>query len=243
MHPPGRLHSFITMEFIKIISFGGAVTGFILSAYLVVKKRRSSARLLALYLCCIATFLLEPVSGLGISKKIISTALACFSLIAGPALFLYTRACLHSESARARQWVHFIPAALLFLLILISPSEKPTGKETPTDELILYGLFILQLLGYTAAAVQMTLRIVGDKEELLTRMKLGFVRSLVYVSTLLFVFSFCCTIFAWNASSSVVHFVQVLLTVIVLIVVFLNIETLEHHDKLQVPQRQQSADL
>src|SRR5688572_2741250 len=125
------------MDFLKIMSFGGAAVGLMLALHLAMHKSGHAAKLLALYLFCIAAFLLEPVSDAGTFKNILSVLLACLSFVAGPALFLYARSRFDPSAWKATCWIHFIPAIVLLILILLSLPLKPAPAEAPADELIL----------------------------------------------------------------------------------------------------------
>jgi hypothetical protein len=221
------------MEFLKIISFGGAAIGLLLSLHLAVNKRGLPIRLLASYLFCVAMFLLEPVAGSGFLKSVLTVVLACVSFVIGPVLFLYTRFRFDPKGWKVIYWIHFLPAAVILLLMLMSLPVQPVSKKSSTDELVLYGLFVTQLFGYTGAALVCVLRHARNtNSEIAARMHISFTRSLVYASIGLFSFSVFSTLLALNKSSLFANIIQLLLNAIIFIVAFLNADALESHKEV-----------
>jgi hypothetical protein len=219
---------FYKMDFLTIISLGMATIGVLIAVQLACNTRTLSTRLLALYLFCMAIFLIEPVSLPGVMKHIVSVLLAFVTFAIGPALFLYTKIQLHTGTWKTKYLLHFMPAFLVLILIILSLPSKPAKTEAQTDEIILYLLFIIQLFTYTGAALlQLLGYTTSSSVEPVDRMQTSFVRCIVYASLLLFSFSAMSTFIGWNGSQIFVNVIQLLLSSIIFIVALLNGDVLD----------------
>jgi hypothetical protein len=220
------------MDFLKIISLILASIGVLISIQLAFNARAVATRFLALYLFCVAIFLLEPVTISGPMKNIVSVLLAFLTFTIGPALFLYTRFQLRPGTWKKITLLHFIPALLILVLILLSLPFQPAKAESQTDEIVLYLLFIIQLFAYTGAALFQLLRYPANSSSgNVERMQTSFVRWIVYASLLLFSFSVMSTFLGWNRSQIFVNAIQILLSLIIFVVTLLNGDVLDRRQR------------
>ena len=209
-----------------VVTICGAVFGILISAHLFHIRNNRAAQALGIYLMSISILLLEPVMDERIiSEKITAILLSTSSLLVGPALFVY---CNLSLNRSVSLW-HFLPALILFILILFTPATDFTQNESP-GELLLYGMFTVQLFAYTFLSLRLVFRW-REGTEMSGRMTYAFVRMLTSASLGLFSFSFLSTIAGLNKGNIFVAIVQILLTVIIVIIALVNTEGLERRPK------------
>jgi hypothetical protein len=165
-------------------------------------------------------------------KNIVSVLLAFLTFATGPALFLYTRLQLYPGTWKKINLLHFIPALVLFILILLSLPFQPVKAEAQADEVVLYLLFIVHLFSYTGAALFLLLRYPANSpSENVVRMQINFVGWIVYASLALFSFSAMSTFLGWNRSQIFLNVIQLLLSLIIFIVALLNGDVLDRRQR------------
>ncbi len=126
--------------------------------------------------------------------------------------------------------LHFIPAGILLILMLATP--QPTGPvQESSGDIILYLLFICQVLTYSLISFLVIWKEKkrSDPEFPLQHFHLNFVLFLVSGSLVLFIYSFASTLLGFNNSFPFKLSIQAVLTLIIIIIVLLNAETLENH--------------
>jgi hypothetical protein len=164
------------------------------------------------------------------------------AFIMGPALYLYCRMRIARDKPTFRSMVHFLPATLLLILVMISPSPE-NGSSASTDEVVLYAIFILMLFTYVFLSLRTVLRKPKISVHIQESMPVSFVRMLVYSSLLLITYSLAGTIIKFNGSEVFVGTVQVLLNLIIIIIALLNTEGLQRRPTAEWVERSQSPSL
>ena len=154
------------------------------------------------------------------------------SFMIPPMLFLYCKYRLQNRM----QWrkvniLHFIPAAILLILMVAIPQRTDSVQESSAD-IILYLLFVCQVFTYSIISF---LLIWKEKkrhnpEFPLQQFHLNFVLFLVIGSLAFFIYSFASTLLGFNNSFEFKLSIQVVLILIIIFIVLLNAETLENHE-------------
>jgi hypothetical protein len=227
--------------FVEIISGSGACFGILLSIHLFLVRANTASTFLGVYLLSLSIQLLEPLSGYApLSAKVVGTLMGTCAFIMGPALYIYCRMRVNKEKATFRTAVHFIPAATLLALLMISPSPQDTVKAS-TDEVVLYAIFVLLLFSYMLLSLKAVLQKNGMHLHIQERMQISFVRMLVYSSLVLFVYSLVGTIAQFNGSKVFLTTVQVLLNIVIIVIALLNTEGLERRQAKEWVNEAESA--
>ena len=229
--------------FIEIISGCGACLGILLSFHLLLLRRRTASTFLSLYLLSLSIQLLEPLSGYApFSAKFMSTLMGTCAFIMGPALYLYCRMRIARDKLTFRSVVHFLPATLLLIIVIISPTPE-NGSRASTDEVVLYAVFILILFTYGFLSLRTVLGKAKIHVHIQESMPASFVRMLVYSSLFLFTYSLVGTIIKFNGSEVFVATVQVLLNFIIIVIALLNTEGLEQRPAKEWVEASESPSL
>jgi hypothetical protein len=208
--------------------------GLALSIHLIFSgKNKIPAKILGWYTLLLTLSSLEPL------KLYLSTAtypfevgVAVGSFMIAPMLFLYCKYRIQNRT----QWrkvniLHFIPAAILLILMLAAP--QPTGPvQESSAEFILYLLFAAQVFTYSIISFLLIWKKKkrGNPEFPLQQFHLNFVLFLVIGSLALFIYSFASTLLCFNNSFEFKVSIQIVLTLIIIFIVLLNAETLENHE-------------
>jgi hypothetical protein len=148
------------------------------------------------------------------------------AFIMGPALYLYCRMRIARDKPTFRSMFHFLPATLLLIIVMISPSPEK-GSSASTDEVVLYAIFILMLFTYAFLSLRTVLGKAKIPVHIWESMPVSFVRMLVYSSLLLFTYSLAGTLIRFNGSEVFVVTVQVLLNLVIIVIALLNTEGLQ----------------
>lgn len=190
-----------------------------------------SAKLLGVYTFLLTLSSVEPLTIHLATPYWAGAMIGTGAFMIGPMLYLY---CLY-RTAGIKQWkrkniIHFLPAAVLLFLIIISPRPPVDAPESETD-IILYLLFIMQLFSYTLISLFLILKTKGQNASpsSLEQFHLNFILILVVSSLVLFGHSFISTMLGANNSVNFRISIQAFLTLLILVVVLLNAETLEDH--------------
>ena len=218
--------------FILLILFV-AMVGITICGHLVFfQSKNIKAKMLGWYTLLLTISSVEPL------KQFIGDHIKLFfevlvgtgAFMIGPTLFLYCNYRLLNKP----YWIkadalHFIPALVIFLLMFSAPAAQP-GEESVAD-VIFYFIFISHLFTYTLKSFLLVLR---EKKRhrpqaLREQFHLPFLACLVTSSFVLFAYSFLSTLFGLNEASHFKLCVQGLLTLIIIVIVLLNAETLENH--------------
>jgi hypothetical protein len=195
-------------------------------------SEKVSAKLLGGYTFLLTLSSLEPLTIHLAAPYWAETMIGMGAFMIGPTLYLYC----HYRISGIKQWkrnniVHFLPAAILLFLIIISPRPPVDAGESETD-IILYLLFVIQLFSYTMISLFLILKTKGQKASpsSLEQFHLSFILILVVSSLVLFGHSFISTMLGANQTVNFRISIQAFLTLLILVVVLLNAETLEDHN-------------
>lgn len=214
----------------SIASIG--LLGAAMSLHLILHKWNSiPAKILGGYTFLLTLSSLEPL------KEYLSTAsffaeiiVAVGSFMIGPMLFLYCKYRLKDKV----QWnkldtFHFVPAGLILILILAGSGSV---EEDTTADIIFYLLFICQIFAYslTSFSIVWKKKLPGASDISIQKFHLNFVFGLVISSLILFAYSFGSTILGFNDSLNFKIFIQAFLSLVIIVIVFLNAEALEDHE-------------
>ncbi|HYG17984.1 MAG TPA: hypothetical protein VD816_03610 [Ohtaekwangia sp.] len=229
------MEKFSFIELLVLVEF---LVSSILGLHLIISRRNLPGRLLGFYTLIIGITAAEPILiQVTPARSAMETIVAVCSFLLGPSLYLYTRYRLGKIRWRMYDFFHGLPALILLLLMLLTPAPEPAvGPETtPPDEVVLYGLFVLQLLGYTlpalfAAARKRLHTVTGMRQE----MQHVFVMPLIIASLMLFLYSFITSLVPLGRPMLVAT-IQVLLGVVILVIALLNAEGLEQHQNRHSP--------
>jgi hypothetical protein len=215
----------------SIASIG--LLGLALSLHLILYGKNSiPAKMLGFYTFLITVASLEPLKEyLNKGSYFAEVVVAVGSFMIGPMLFLYCKYRLCNKI----QWnksdtLHFLPAVLLFIPMMAGPA--PTIAEDGTADIVLYLSFICQIFAYTLTSFffvwKKKSRYISGSS--IQQFHLNFVFGLVISSLILFVYSFGSTLLGFNDSMNFKIFIQVFLSLIIIVIVFLNAEALEDHE-------------
>jgi hypothetical protein len=207
------------------------IAGVALSGIFLLLRKGTAVKLLGLYTVTLALGIAEPLMHVySFSQKTITYyGGVCF--LYGPLLFLYVRCtCQGKHMLAIKDLLHFIPAFLYVLLIMVQPTTPAPANDDALAEVILYELFVCQVLIYMLKAISIFRRSVSngsDNEPV--RMKHAFIRNLVVFSAILFGSSFVFThVFLLTRTFPVPGafqtYIQLGLTFMILLIAFLNTE-------------------
>ena len=237
----GEFNCFLAILFLRmtneifILSIAAiGLLGVALSIHLIFfGKNKVPAKMLGWYTLLLTLSSLEPL------KEYLSSAtypfevgVAVGSFMIAPLLFLYCKSrILNRMQWRKVNFLHFIPAAILLILMLATP--QPTGRvQESSADIILYLLFVCQVFTYSIISILLIWKEKkrGNPEFPLQQFHLNFVLFLVIGSLALFIYSFASTLLGFNKSFEFKLSIQVVLTLIIMFIVLLNAETLENHE-------------
>lgn len=216
------------MNFLEILTLSGSSVGVLIAAHLIARWNSASSIALALYVLSVSLLLLEPLAlTRWIPEKIWLVLIGTLTYAIGPSLYLYTRIRMKGRCRRMNVVIHFLPAIILFVLLVLSPAQSSPAANHD-DELFLYLFFVLQLISYGVASIRLVWR-KSIEEGMAEKMTISFMKTLIYASVALFAFSITCTLLRVNSGVTFVTIVQLLLTIVIVIVALLNTEGLARH--------------
>lgn len=208
--------------------------GFALAVHLILfRKNTVPTKMLGWYTFLLTISSLEPL------KQYLSTQMYLFEIVVGagsfmigPVLFVYCKYRIQNRMHWKRMdFLHFIPAMILLLLMIVSPQNSVSEQESSGD-VMLYLFFVCQVFAYTLTSLFLISKEKkhGNSELLLQQFHLTFILFLVISSLILFVYSFASTLLGFNTSFPFKLSIQAFLTLIIIVIVLLNAETLEDHE-------------
>jgi hypothetical protein len=208
------------------------IIGVVLSVIFLLLKKGIAIKLLGLYTVTLALGIAEPLMHIySFSQKSI-TYYGGISFLYGPLLFLYVRyTCGREQVLAIKDVLHFIPASLYFLLIMIQPTNPAPANKDALAEVIIYELFACQIFVYILKATFVFRRSVSnDGDDDVVKMKYAFIKNLIGFSAILFGSSFICThAFLFTRTFPIPGvfqtYIQLGLTFVILLIAFLNTET------------------
>ena len=207
------------------------IIGVALSIIFFLLKKGIAIKLLGLYTLTLALGIAEPLMHIySFSQKTI-TYYGGVSFLYGPLLFLYVRyTCLGKQVLAIKDLLHFIPAMLYVLLIMIQPTKSASANEDALAEVVLYELFACQVVVYMLKAISIFRRSVSSANvDDVVKMKYAFIKNLVLFSVILFGSSFVFTHMVLLTRTFPVQgafqtYIQLGLTFMILLIAFLNTE-------------------
>ena len=214
----------------SIASIG--LLGVAMSLHLVLHKRNSiPAKILGCYTFLLTLSSIEPLKEyLSTASFFVEIIVAIGSFMIGPMLFLYCKYRLKDTV----QWnkadiFHFVPACLLLILVLAGSGSV---EEDTTADIIFYLLFVCQIFAYsiTSFSIVWKKKMRDASGTSLRQFHLNFVFGLVISSVILFAYSFGSTLVGFNNSLNFKFFIQAFLSLVIIVIVFLNAEALEDHE-------------
>jgi hypothetical protein len=216
---------------LMLLTLAVFVTGVALSIIFLLLKKGVAIKLLGLYTVTLALGIAEPLMHVySFSQKTI-TYYGSISFLYGPLLFLYVRyTCRGKQVLAMADLLHFIPASLYVLLIMIQPATPAPANEDGLAEVILYELFACHVFIYMLNAISVVRRSVADvSDDDVVKMKYAFIKNLVGFSVVLFGTSVVFThVFLFTRTfplpGSFQTYIQLGLTFIILLIAFLNTE-------------------
>ena len=232
------MHRLIRNQYISMINswlmlftLAVFIAGVALSIIFLLLKKGIAIKLLGLYTVTLALGIAEPLMHIySFSHKTI-TYYGGVSFLYGPLLFLYVRyTCLEKQVLAIKDVLHFIPAFLYVLLIMIQPATRAPVNDDPLSEVILYELLVCQVVIYILKAGSNFRRSVANgSEDDVVKMKYAFVKNLITFSAILFGSSFVFThVFLLTRTFPVPGafqtYIQLGLTFMILLIAFLNTE-------------------
>jgi hypothetical protein len=219
------------MQAIEILTISGAAIGTLLSLHLFLLNKTKASAFLGFYVLSLSVLLIEPLAtSLQFTGKIVAVFMGISAFVAGPAIYLYCLSRIRRKPFSPRWLSHFIPAILLAGLIIVSPESEKSLNESE-DEIILYLLFVAQMVSYLTASFRLTTQRQHGTPHIADQMPQSFVTMLVYSSIALFTFSFLSTFIGWNKGNVFVTSVQVLLNIVIIVIALLNTDGLEQRPK------------
>jgi len=215
-----------------LLTFGGVLLSLSLSIHLFILRRGPAANFLALYMLSVCIILLEPAIPLaaGHSLWIGQLFIGAFTFVTGPALFHYCKFRLTQSKFRLGLLWHYVPAFMVFILMSITPES--TINEGGADEVILYLIFVLQILSYAYLSFRIVKKVAS--QIFISQFHLVFVRLLLGAHVSVFVYSFLSTLIRSNVSSVFIDSIQILLNVIIIVVALFNAEGLEKRKSISL---------
>lgn len=136
-----------------IISFLGAIQGSLVSAILWFKKANTANKFFTFFLLLYSIGLLEPyLTSLLQPGNPVLDFLSFSNFLYGPLIYLYV-VHLHKTLSANQTFVHFLPFISGFTLISLIRIFSITLPANGMVDLILFEILIIQLLGYTVAAL------------------------------------------------------------------------------------------
>ena len=206
----------------------------VLGVHLFISRQSSPGKLLGLYTLAIGIAAAEPLLiRVAPARFAMETVVAVASFLLGPLLYLYTCHRIRESRWKIRDLVHGSPALLLLLFMILAPAPdgETASAVAPPDEVILYALFVIQLLGYTLAACVIASRYRFRRPMQIRReMQRAFVMPLITASLILFVYSVITSLIPMNRHT-VTASIQLLLGGVIIVITLLNAENLEKHLK------------
>lgn len=208
--------------------------GFALAIHLILFRKNSvPTKMLGWYTLLLTISSLEPL------KQYFSTSMYLFEIVVGagsfmigPVLFVYCKYRIQNSMYWKRiDFLHFIPAGIFLILMIASPQTSVPEQEASVD-VMLYVFFVCQVFAYTLTSLFLVTKEKkqGNPELLLQQFHLTFILFLVISSLVLFVYSFASTLIGFNTSFPFKLSIQAFLTLIIIVIVLLNAETLENHE-------------
>ncbi len=219
---------------ITVVTFAGILFGSLVSIHFLLIKR--AMKWLGGYTLLLTLSLVENLVS---EFPTILTALGSLTLLYGPFLFLYVKArVMPYEPGSLSVLKHFIPFFTYALTIALSSSKHQHGDDG-TLELVIYELLFIQIFTY----IILSLRLIGQRtrwigdDYLTDRMQTIFLKTLVYVSLLLFASSFLAThIFLLTEVRESTGFrfsIQIGLCMVLFIIALLNTETIQRENMVK----------
>jgi AraC-like DNA-binding protein len=194
MFPGAVMHPQLT------ISLLGALQGVLLAAMLFVKGRGNPAiRMLGLYVCFFSIGLLENLVNQhkqSVFMEIIASFLGNSSYLYGPFLYLFVQYfTVKQRRFREKDFVHFIPFSVFFLidLVLIVNGKKGQFTAIAGIELLQFEILVIQLLTYNITILIMLRRHHQSLLQTYSNIRqtdLFWLRLLLLIITGIYVFSF-----------------------------------------------------
>lgn len=167
--------------FIFIISAVASTGGFLLGAFVIKYARgydKPTAILLGMYMVLFSVGLSEPLWDYLSMPKAISKILSSYAFALGPTLFLYVK--VHSKPLKKLDLIHFIPFLLYFFAVI------QVEKVSLTLELILYELFIAQIIMYSIFSIYLSASLYEMPMAYASRLRREFTMKWSKVSLVLF---------------------------------------------------------
>jgi hypothetical protein len=221
----------MTNDWLTLLTLTVFATGIVLSVIFLLLKRGIAIKLLGLYTVTLALGVAEPLMHIySFSQKSI-TYYGGISFLYGPLLFLYVRyTCRREQVFAIKDMLHFIPASLYFLLIMIQPTNPAPVNKDVLGEVIIYELLACQVFIYMLKAISVFRRSVSNTgyDDVL-RMKYTFIKNLIGFSAILFGSSFVFThAFLFTRTFPIPGafqaYIQLGFTFMILLIAFLNTE-------------------
>lgn len=192
---------------------------------------RVPAKLLGAYTMLIAITSTEPLSTFVQAelKRFLIGIIAICSVMIGPLLFLYCKYRLAGHGWRVREYWHFTPALFIALIYVGSYLSEELSPKSDSEEVVLYLLFVLQLLTYSFASLFIILRKSGTTDLTIhQKLQAAFLKPLVMVSIVLFTYSFLHSLMPVFKETFVLT-IQLMIGVLIVVIALLNAEKLEKH--------------
>jgi hypothetical protein len=221
----------MTNSWLMLLSLAVFTIGVALSVIFLLLKKGIAIKLLGLYTVTLALGIAEPLMHIYSFSQTSITYYGGVSFLYGPLLFLYVRYAWRREQVLAiKDLLHFIPASLYFLLIMLQPTNPEPADKDALAEVIMYELFACQIFIYILKAISVFRRSVsngGDDD--VVKMKYAFIKNLIVFSAILFGSSFVLThAFLFSRTFPIPGafqtYIQLGLTFMILLIAFLNTE-------------------
>jgi hypothetical protein len=218
-------------SWLMLLTLAVFITGVALSIIFLLLKKGIAIKLLGLYTVTLALGIAEPLMHIySFSQKTI-TYYGGVSFLYGPLLFLYVRyTCRGKQALAIADLLHFAPAFLYVLLIMIQPTTSAHSNEDALAEVILYELFAWQVFIYMLKAISIFRQSVSEGNHGdVVKMKYAFIKNLVGFSAILFGTSFIFThVFLLSKTFPLPGifqtYIQLGITFMILLIAFLNTE-------------------
>ena len=221
-------------SWLLVFTFFSVAIGSIFSIVLLFFKKSSVAiRLLGLYTLTLSLGLAEPLL-LPFLNESTMLFYGAFSFLYGPFLFLYTKYSASNFShLKTREYFHFLPF-MMYLFLIATSIVLPVVGDLDIPDLILYELLFFQIFFYCTKSLYFLKalpHLVSAPDKRVGMMKQSFLYAINICSTVLFLSSFLGShllLFLGNQTlpSGFISFIQVAITLVILIVCLLNTETM-----------------
>lgn len=222
-------------DLIFIISLVAIVSTSVLTALIAYRskeERVASGIFLAFYLLAFNVGLSEPILLRYMNSNESSLLLilpGSYTFLLGPLLFLYCKTRVGLGSLRLTDFIHFLPFTLYIISCLI---VNPINN---THEFIVYEIFIVHVIGYCIASINLYHRLNAGKKtgSLVGDIQLAFVQILPRASLILYIaiafISYTSLFLDWPLSGLLISGLQFIFISYVFLIVILSPELMVNY--------------